>query len=76
MVRIGKLLYTVLRWAVLFLLAIIFLERPRFNLECWILFLLTIQNLYFENLLCPNNLLFDTGRISRFNFAQNLGLRT
>ena len=73
MMRIGKLLYTFLRGAVLFLLAIIFLERPRFNLECWILFLLTIQNLYFENLLCPNNLLFDTERISRFNFAQKLG---
>ena len=74
MVRIGKLLYTFLRRAVLFLLAIIFLECPRINLGCWILFLLTIQNLYFENLLCPNNLLFDTGRISRFNFAQNLGV--
>ena len=74
MVRIGKLLYTSLRGTVPFLLAIIFLERPRFILECWILFFLTIQNLYCENLLCPDNLLFDTGKISQFNFAQKIGV--
>ena len=57
-----------------FLFGIILLEHPRFNLECWILFLTTIHNLYFENLLLSNNLLFDTKRISQFNFAQKIGV--